>query len=436
MNYSDQLFGSVLRLLREQFPLAARIQLIRESGLSPNHSIPDDLKQDITEFFDSVRHMTIEDSCSETGLEHIKNSFKKFLTSPRCWNALFSFEELCAEKTGRFSFRADKSTPNILHEIRNCAHSLGLLVRGFIPYEDYLRQGGLDADMTGRIRHDSIEDFGESYRSLYTRMEKHIHALDLPADETHHKLFQANLGASNADIMSRKDAKRTVTGKIMRRFDKIVKIERYGGDSGVYFRKLLDHPMALFGKYADRTENVATRHGVPRFSAKSNRTYARETREIYGLEAHDDIACERWPAFADAIRSADDMLGVNLLILEGTNKYKSNKALRPEQAHPFRLERYLPNALIPYQDLPAVFHPVSIHLHMLEREVSDDPRMRVIIDNLIAPPIANAVNQYELLPIPGVADNDNPPAGSSPMLATGSGTAGLHGRAARAPMML
>lgn len=421
----------LFRLLRRRFSSAARRRLILQNTISPDYPVPEDLKADIATFFDSLRNLSIEDSFTPEGLERVKSAFHEFLMSQRCWNALYSFDELCREKKDK-PYRADNITPNILHEIRNCAQQLGLISRGFIPMDEYGKQGGLDADMTARLRHDSIEDYGESFMSLYTGMEGNLNNLNIQEDEFRYNIQQAVYGAETANLMSRKDAKRDVFGRIEYKDNgKIKKVERYGGDTGEYFRKMRERILALLGKYADRTENVSTRAGVSAFDDGSNRKYARQTREIYGLEAHDDIAAQLWPKFEDAIRCADDMLGLNLLILEGFNMYKSNQNLNPKNADPFRLNRYLPGALIPYQDLPAIFHPVSIHLHMLEREVENDLRMRTIIDQLILPPIQKGIQDYELSPVPGIPANDNDIQKVAPVGGTGS----LPGNAGRAPMV-
>ncbi|MEM6780440.1 MAG: hypothetical protein AAF569_01095, partial [Pseudomonadota bacterium] len=387
--------------------------------------------KDIDEFFDSMRDMTFEESQTEEGIEKIKNAFRKFLTSQRCWCALHNFEKLCEEKSNK-PFRADKETYNIMHEIRNCARRLSYLRNGFIPWDKYCLQGGLDADLMARIRHDSIEDYGESFTSLYDETEIYLHGLDLEEAEHIIKIQQARIGASTADLMSRKDAKRDNLGRIMRdpETKKIIKVERYDGDTGVYFRKMIDNILALTGKYDDRGENVDTRVGV--FSLADNEIYDRETHGIYGLEAYDEEAVERWPEFEDSIRCADDSLGVSLLVLKGINRYKGDTNLKPKTASPFRLGRYLPGALLPFQNTPMIFHPIAIMNHTLERDAKTDPRMRPIIDKLIMAPIQQGIQEYGLQPVPGIPANDNLEVARTPV----GGTSSLPGDAARAPSML
>ena len=420
-----------MRFLTGQFRDSAAIPVAYVNGLlksvtilHPNYNVPEDRARDIQTFFNSLSDMSIEESFTKIGIQKIHDAFIAFLDAQDCKNSLYSFERLKLEKSGENYYRADKITPSTLHEIRNCAQSLGLILRGFVPSETYEKYGGLDADMTARLRHDSIEDYAKTYFSIFANMEKHIHSLaekgDLDKGGLYYRTQIAIQSLKTVDLMTRKEtAIDPKTGKIKRDENgKVIKQERYGGDTGAYFKNMMDSVMAVLCKYADRTENVSTRHGVERFDAQSNRVYARETREIYGLEAYDDMVADKWPDFEPAIRCADSMLGVNLLILEGVNKFKSNPYLSPENAGVFRIDRYLPEALIPYQDLPAIFHPISVHLHMLEREVNNDLRMRHVIDHLILPPLQKAVRDYNLKPIPGItAFNQEKKPLSAPVLA-------------------
>ena len=393
--------------LKNSFTAAVHKLFVPEEKYGPGYRVSRGRKEAITEFFDSLRDMTIEDSFTEHGIAKVHKNFRKFLVSQKCWTALYHFGELRQEKSGKFYYRADKKTPSTLHEIRNCAQQLGHILKGYIPPKEYEKSQGIDADMSGRLRHDSIEDHGISRATIFALAEEYLHEFasryEMSQEELKYRRHVANVGAEVSDLMTRKDAKKDENGIIVRTENgKIIKEERFNGDTGIYFQKLNEHIDAILGKYSDRIENVTTRSGVDAFGLDDNRRYARETREIYGLEAFDDLASKKWPAFEAAIRSSDAMLGLNLLILEGVNKYKSNPALGPENANLFRLERYLPDALIPYQDLPAIFHPISIHLHMLEREIKHDPRIRTIIDDLILPPLQDAVDKYGLKPIPGV----------------------------------
>lgn len=419
------------------FSGAAIHSAVEEIDLTPDYPVNPKLKSDIMEFFDSVRDMDVEDSFTDDGIERVKKAFIKFLTEQRCWNALHSFEELCKEKSGDNSYRGDDETPNILHEIRNCAHQLGYIVRGYMPPDEYFHEGGLDADLMSRIRHDSIEDHGKTQFSIFAKAEEYLHKLQISAQEFQLKIHQAVKGAEASDLQSRKHAKVNKHGHIERdsKTGKIIKEERYDGDTGVYFAVLRKKILSLLGKYDDRTENVTTRWGVKRFTAKSNRKYARQTREIYGLEAYDEEAIRMWPEFKAAIICRDAMLGLGVRCLEGMNKYKSNKALNPDNGMPFRLIRELPAALIPYQDLPAIFHPISVNVHMFEREVKKDPRVRKVINNLMLAPIIQSAAEHVLKPIPGitlsVTMNDTKPD----IVINGGGLSGLPTGAARAPMV-
>lgn len=376
-------------------------------GFRP-YIIDHDLQNDIHEFFAAIAHVSVKDSYTDAGLGLILDSFEKLLKKQNCINALHSLQILKREKSGDEAFRANGKTPNILHEIRNCAQALGMVAMGYLPMDIYKSHGGLDADMTTRLRHDSIEDSAKSKIDIYAGLERNLHMLVTGGyidDDFHYdKRREATIAANNIDLMTRKEAiiddetgviKRSKKGKLKKR-------ERYGGNTNTYWYKLLESPLALLCKYADRTENVGTRFGVKRFTVSKNIKYARETREIYGTEDFDDRAVQKWPAFEPAIRAADDMLGVNLTILEGVNKYMDNPALNPVDGVPFRMAKYLPNALLAFQLVPDCLHPIAVAIDGLEEAYEDDPRMETIVNNLVLPPIQEAIRDYRINPIPSI----------------------------------
>lgn len=375
-------------------------------NISGSFAVDPKLKNDIEIFFGLVSDFSIDESCSTDGLRQIIVAFKNFLAKQNCYNALYSFDVLLAEKGMSDAFRADGTTPNILHEIRNCAAQLSRIYTGFVPAEAYLRHGGIDADMSARLRHDSIEDKATSQLEIYAALEGNLHALikagDITDEQHYCKRIEAAIAAENTDLMTRKDVAIDLeTGVILKKENgKIKKIERYGGDSNTYFYRLLQRPTALLTKYDDRIENVGTRYGGTGFTIEGNIKYARQTRQIYGLENYDDRATEKWPEFVRAIRAADDMLGVQLTILEGINKYTMNPANNPLIGVPFRFDNFLPNALKPYENTPACFHPVAIAVHGLRKEAKHDRRIHIVIDRLILPPLLTAVEQHGLSPIP------------------------------------
>ena len=372
----------------------------------PKPILSSDIKEDITTFFDTVSHLSINDSYSDEGLETILNAFTNLLNQQKCYNALHSLKVLQEEKGPNAPFRANGKTPNILHEIRNCSHILGMILAGYIPMGEYATHGGLDADLSARLRHDSIEDRLQTKLGIFADLERNLNDLcdtDMLDTADHYaKRIEATLASENIDLMTRKDAVFDGDGRVVMCEGKIVKEDRYNGDVNIYYYRLMNRPTALLCKYHDSIENVGTRLGGTGFSTEKNIAYARERREIYGLEDYDERATEKWPGFELAIRAADDMLGIQLVILEGVNKYMSNPQNNPKFGAPFRFSNYIPHGLQAFKDLPNCFHPVAIAVHSIRSEAQTIPKLNTVLDKLIIPPLYNAVKQLNLKSIAGV----------------------------------
>jgi hypothetical protein len=93
------------------------------------------------------------------------------------------------------------------------------------------------------------------------------------------------------------------------------------------------------------------------------------------------------------------MLGLNLTILEGMNKYMDNPALNPMGGVPFRFGRYLPNALLAFQLLPEALHPLSITIDSIKREAEQNPRIGVVLERLILPPLQICIRDHRIKPL-------------------------------------
>ncbi len=372
--------------------------------------LDDFLIQDIETLFQRISHLTISQSESNEGLREIIVSFKAFLTKQECYLALENFEELLIEKGKNNAYRNNKRTPNILHEIRNCMQGLSMIVDGAYDMPAYQKAGGLDADMSARLRHDSIEDKAQTKQSLFGQMQRHLTRIfnnGLISQFTYAvKLLEADAAADAIDRMSSKEAKRDpVSGEVIWKNKSKFKPEkekRFDGDTNRYFYGLRENIFSLLGKYSDRIENISTRLGHSGFSLLKDREYIRQTLETYSLENERERAIEQHPDFEKQIRASDAMLGLQTAILAGINKYRSNPALNPYYGQEFDLDRYLPHALSAYQHLPPSMHPLSIAIDNARIEAEDDPRLHVVINRLIVPAIVHAVQCQNVKPICGI----------------------------------
>ncbi|MEM9468999.1 MAG: hypothetical protein AAF988_02445 [Pseudomonadota bacterium] len=375
----------------------------------PNYEIDLVLLRSINLFLEICSDLTIEDSRTEEGVRHIVGAFTTLLEENRCFNSLNNLPVLLEEKGEQDAWRADGITPNLLHEIRNVAHGLSFISTRCLPMRQYLKHGGLDADISARLRHDSIEDKGKRKSSdIYAGMERALEELSQEGllDEAEHycKRMEATIAVELIDRMTRKDAAIDPSnGRII--FDeekgKVKKVVRFDGDEQAYFDRLLTMPLAILIKYSDRIENVGTRLGVDRFSIEKNREYAEKTRFIYGVQQFINRALEKWPEFKYAIQASDDMLGIQLRILEACNRYLSDPDLRPDRSFPVTFDEYAPNGLYPYSNLPEIFHPLSVALESIERHAKKSSRM-----NIVGARIAGQLNEltdgYGFNPIPGI----------------------------------
>lgn len=375
----------------------------------PNYDVELSLLRDIHVFFESLNGLSVADSCIDEGLRDIIVAFKTLLKSQKCYNALYNFEILLEEKGLDDPYRANGTTPNILHEIRNCAHILGMISTGYIPMDVYAQHGGLDADLSARFRHDSIEDKAKSKTfHIYTGMERNLERLFVEGeiDEELHwqKRMEATLAAEMTDVMTRKDAfLDPETGQVVTKTNgKILKKDRYGGNINIYWQKMLPYPLAILGKYADRSENVGTRYSVEKFTLESNIKYAMKTRYIYGNESHDDVAMEKWPQFAYAIKASDDMLGIQLTMLETMNFHLDDEQSNPRTGNPIRLSKYAPYGLHAYHTIPQCLHPISVAAHDYRRHHENTAKIRSVLENKLAPAIRMEEDKYGLNPIKGL----------------------------------
>jgi len=382
--------------------------------LSYKFSVPLETEIAIDKFFNSISDLTVESSNDPENAKRVVDNFEQLLRDLKLYNSLHALSVLKKEKGEADPLRANAKTPNIFHEIRNCAHILGMIKNGKIEMEAYESAGGLDADLPARLRHDSIEDKAKTKTEIYAGMEKNLYQLVETgeineATEFKHRV-KATIAANNTDYMTRKDADIEVidieeTNDSYARISKnengrIKKILRFGGDVHEYFIRMLQSPLALLPKYSDRIDNVGTRHGIDIFILEKNHKYARETRHIYGTFNFDERAKKMWPAFRKAIRASDAMLGIQLRVLEGINQVKENGLPNKNVPFEYRLDEYLPHALSAYNGIPQCLHPISVMLNSLSSE--KDPNVKFAVMNFIKPPIQAAQIKQNLSEIGGV----------------------------------
>lgn len=382
--------------------------------LSYKYSVPPATEAAIDRFFSSISDLTVESSNDPENAERVIENFEQLLRDLKLYNSLHSLKVLKQEKGEKDPLRANGKTPNIFHEIRNCAHILGMIKNGKIEMDAYEKVGGLDADLPARLRHDSIEDKAKTRTEIYAGMEKNLHTLfengEIDEETEFIHRIKASIAANNINYMTRKDAELEVIDDnqtqesyaIIKKNNngKIQKLLRFGGDVHEYFISMLQSPLALLPKYSDRIENVGTRYGIDIFTLEKNHKYARETRHIYGTFNFDERAKAMWPAFRKAIRASDAMLGIQLRVLEGINQIKENGLPNKNVPFSYRFNKYLPHALSAYDGIPECLHPISIMLDSLSSE--KDKNIKHAIENFIKPPIKDARMKQKLDNIGGV----------------------------------
>lgn len=322
------------------------------------------------------------------------SAFKKFLKDAKLYLADWSLDVLLAEeKVGKYAFRKDGVTPNWYHEFREVLMFLSLVRSETIAVEELEDWGGLDGMITGLLRHDSLEDFGKSKEEILDALHSHVEDL-LTTENVDHLTHldlqhKSVLAVKIVDRMSRKTSV-LIDGKPVMKNGSFIKKDRYEGDLNLYFERLRNNPLAGLGKYLDSIEGMSTRLGVGAFDPLKDLLYANERRYFFGGVATDRALIGRFPAFKEAIKSADFMLGITLVTMETINHYNMNPTAKTDSASAMDIERYMPRGLNAFRFIPHAFRPDCVMIERLhsvaqKNEARGDLRLKQLLENAILP---------------------------------------------------
>lgn len=357
-----------------------------EQGVSQNKKFNRHFDRLLSEIWFS----TEEESIKPENVEKTKQAFRQFLKNMGWPEAAFSFEELLLEKTGEFEFRADGKTPNWYHEFRESLWALNFVRRGLISERDVNGYGGTRALVAIILRHDSGEDLGNLPDSIAQKLQSHIRTLHPPL--SNHRIEKMDMRIDSIrvgiDLLTRKIPVLDADGNFVRKENgKIKKEDRFGGDVLVYYSNVLQHPFAAFGKLLDGIEGMVTRVGVKAFSVEDDKEYANERRMLYGRQPFEADAIGLYPFLKKAIKSADSMLGISLVMMETLNDFAPGSKNKPSNARKMSIERYLEHGLNGFEGLPPAFHPIQIKMGRMiaKAKRENDGRVAKIIERAFLP---------------------------------------------------
>lgn len=353
------------------------------------------LLEQIDRLMTAIHFSSTAESIKPENAEKTRAAFLTFLENCHLHLSVKSLDVLLTEeKKGEYAFRKDGVTPNWYHEFREILMFLSLVRSGVLPLNEVEDWGGIDGTIAGLLRHDSLEDFGKTEDEISTALHEHIedlyasHQIDLGTHQNlNHNICKA---IDIIDRMSRKTSILDDNGRPLTQQGKFIRKDRFGGDLNIYFQRLHQNPLAGIAKYMDSIEGMSTRVGVDAFDTLKDFLYAAERRHFFGGIATDRALIGNFPAFKEAVKSADFMLGITLVIMETLNYYKMHETAHPESAFPMDIERYMPRGLEAFRFIPPAFRPDCIMIERLRdaaatKEKEGDMRLTQLLENAILP---------------------------------------------------
>ena len=352
----------------------------------------------IDELFEAVDFDSAAETILPENVEATKRAFEHFLDRSGLILSQYAFRDTLKENTDDYAFRADGTTPNWYHFFRQVLPKLNDVRNGLISEETLNKHGGLDTLIAATLYHDSWEDHGKTPHTLFARMEKYVCTLSdddkiSEAEEYGLRRSAAEIAAI-VDYCSRKHPTIGPDWQFIRKPEGgFKKTPRFGGDLNAYYNTHFQHPFALWIKWHDSGEGASTRE-LPDmlerrpeqpFSVESNVKFASERRALYGRRANIDIGIQKWPDFEKVFRSADSMLGINIVTLETVNDYAQNPMLLPENAMPMNISQYIEDARNSTRGMPEGWSSCHIHIEKIEDIAKRHPRFQEVLDYVIYP---------------------------------------------------
>lgn len=368
------------------------------------------IHQAIDRFFDKIDFDSVEESITPESAEITKNAFLDLCHELEWHSVKLAFKDLLEQKSGDDALRKDEKTPNFYHELRNLYPVLSKLRSNIYTLENLRPHGGIQANLVARLWHDSYEDNMETPTALYAKLESDLHNEHKYGHLSDAELVigrnQAAVAIEAIRLVSKKTS-RLVENNDPHQFDifdpsddgdyKIETVDFFDGDQNKFYNNMLANYIAFSLKVDDGIEGLSTRTFLSQFTGESasfsvdkNISYAEDKRHLYGRNAMDNIAAGKWPEHEQSIRSADDMLGLTLTMLEIVNDYyKGNSKLDPQNALPARLDQYA-NALDNYDHVPECSQPHMIQISEFEAIArmeleKGETKMAEILENALYP---------------------------------------------------
>lgn len=365
-------------------------------------------------YFPAIDTLMQELSCYQTEDEiqdfatasHIQNLFDSFLGKCDFQMARWDFSKLIKETHEELR---DDGTLVWYHHLSPILLFLSKVRDGTIPLDALEEHGGLEVVLRTHLRHDSLEDMVLKPQTFGQAMSDAVYKNDVFSSARKEEELRGNaLVYRYVSLMSKKHVMLNKNGKI--------KVDAKTGevirktlflDTRSYFYNMLEHrdasPIPFILKQGDAGNNQATLD-TPKFPPAKRLKKCNELEDMYGgRHGFSDLAMDKWPEFAKAIKDFDALLGtlvylnfgdleyVELAYPDNDTKFKEGGKIYQSGGIP----RYLDDAM--NFKVPRAFHPVHMWLDREHKKMQShhDPNIRRRTEDFLKSSIYPAFEKYK-----------------------------------------
>ena len=316
----------------------------------------------------------------------MRSHFRNFLIEIGATPAALNFDALLKEKSGNNLCRSNGDI-SWYHEFFPLMAMMELAAKG-------KKKGGFDLKeldtiyglqngdgmivlLCSHLRHDSVEDIFHDI-DVFEGEQKKIfqHTSSINPDFTLERASQIlKCVVENVDLISQRRI-RNKAGSYEK--ESTLKYNRTMADPSI------SNPGVYMQKQADVSANFQTMHTAPKFTPEKRSERCNGAEDRYGRRYGLTIkAIAQWPAFAKAIQTLDDVIGIQLYV---SVRVLSDVDLFDKEPSdiPVDINGYLRNAMS--LSLPEAIHPVHCFMKDLMRSVDPekDPEKYDRLQNFMA----------------------------------------------------
>jgi len=176
--------------------------------------------------------------------------------------------------------------------------------------EEILRQ---DFDLDDTYKLPTINDFMENSVAFHEK------AVRIPVleEKVRERMKDVKPGTENLQVYATLEkAKPGKSPKVMYVITRYGMGDRVGTDWNKYINEMQTDVAAIFCKYIDRINGLATRIGVGKFNFSQHLEYLRRTYDLFGLQNTTEEMKAEYPSFAKAFDATDSILGLTHKVMQ------------------------------------------------------------------------------------------------------------------------